>query len=143
MIVKKIKPMYTAVLTTAKFYPKDYREPGSPIISKRAGTLREYQEVLEVGSNVSEDVKVGSMVYINLTNYAKYKYKGTGSVLEQDAHAQDTIVEWALPYITVDGIKRLLFDMRDIVFVATEYDDSDETKPHNIIAPQVNIIKPV
>ena len=47
MNIKKIKPLFTAVVVTANVYPRDYKEHS--IISPKANKLKEYQKVITVG----------------------------------------------------------------------------------------------
>ena len=49
MNIKKIKPLFTAVVVTANVYPRDYKEHS--IISPKANKLREYQTVVAVGDS--------------------------------------------------------------------------------------------
>ena len=46
MNIKKIKPLFTAVVVTAHVYPRDYKEHN--IISPKANKLKEYQKVIAV-----------------------------------------------------------------------------------------------
>ena len=63
MNIKKIKPLFTAVVVTAKVYPADYKE-GS-ILSPKAGKLMEYQEVIAIGDSC-RSIEVGNLVCIDL-----------------------------------------------------------------------------
>ena len=60
--IKKIKPMFTAILTTMDTYEDDVT--CNSIIVKTKGTIKEYQKVVAVGDTV-RSVKVGDLVCIN------------------------------------------------------------------------------
>ena len=60
MKIKKIKPMFTGILTTAKKYSESIFIPGSSLVdpSKGKETLQEYQKVISVGPSVTEIKRV-------------------------------------------------------------------------------------
>ena len=57
--VKKIKPMFTALITTMDKYEKDVKIGGLIDTARQQGGLKEYQKVLAVGSSV-RNIKVGN-----------------------------------------------------------------------------------
>ena len=64
--VKKIKPMFTALITTMDKYEEDVRTSGGLLdVTKQQGGLKEYQTVLAIGSSV-RDIKVGDLVCVIL-----------------------------------------------------------------------------
>ena len=68
--VKKIKPMFTALITTMDKYEEDVRTSGGLLdVTKQQGGLKEYQTVLAIGSSV-RDIKVGDLVCVNPTRFA-------------------------------------------------------------------------
>ena len=69
--IKKIKPLFTSVVTTGDKFEKDLTEGG--IIIARKGDLKLWQRVIAVGNSV-RDVKEGDMVMINADNYVVRKY---------------------------------------------------------------------
>ena len=73
--VKKIKPMFTALITTMDKYEHDVTTRGGLIdTTKQQGGLKEYQTVLAVGSSV-RDIKVGDIVCVNPTRFAVRKHQ--------------------------------------------------------------------
>ena len=72
MNIKKIKPLFTAVVVTSNIYPRDYKERG--LISPKANKLKEYQTVVAVGDSC-RGVEEGDLVCIDLSSYAQWKYK--------------------------------------------------------------------
>ena len=137
MNIKKIKPLFTAVVVTAKVYPADYKE-GS-ILSPKAGKLMEYQEVIAVGDSC-RGIEVGNLVCIDLLNYADWKYK-KNSIKSDMEELTNEIIGYHVPQITIDGKKCLYLDIRDIKYIVEEYDDK-ENKESLLITPDKGIIIP-
>ena len=137
MNIKKIKPLFTAVVVTAKVYPADYKE-GS-ILSPKAGKLMEYQEVIAVGDSC-RDIEVGNLVCIDLSNYADWKYK-KNSIKSDMEELTNEIIGYHVPQITIDGKECLYLDTRDIKYIVEEYDDK-ENEESLLITPDKGIIIP-
>ena len=137
MNIKKIKPLFTAVVVTAKVYPADYKE-GS-ILSPKAGKLMEYQEVIGVGDSC-RGIEVGNLVCIDLSNYADWKYK-KNSIKSDMEELTNEIIGYHVPQITIDGKKCLYLDIRDIKYIVEEYDDK-ENEESLLITPDKGIIIP-
>lgn len=135
MNIKKIKPLFTAVVVTAKVYPADYKE-GS-ILSPKAGKLMEYQEVIAVGDSC-RGIEVGNLVCIDLSNYADWKYK-KNSIKSDMEELTNEIIGYHVPQITIDGKKCLYLDIRDIKYIVEEYDDKENEKSL-LITPDKGII---
>lgn len=135
MNIKKIKPLFTAVVVTAKVYPADYKE-GS-ILSPKAGKLMEYQEVIAVGDSC-RGIEVGNLVCIDLSNYADWKYK-KNSIKSDMEELTNEIIGYHVPQITIDGKKCLYLDIRDIKYIVEEYDDK-ENEESLLITPDKGII---
>ena len=135
MNIKKIKPLFTAVVVTAKVYPADYKE-GS-ILSPKAGKLMEYQEVIAVGDSC-RGIEVGNLVCIDLSNYADWKYK-KNSIKSDMEELTNEIIGYHVPQITIDGKKCLYLDARDIKYIVEEYDDKENEDPL-LITPNKGII---
>ena len=75
LVAKKIKPMFTALITTMNRYETDnFTKSGIIDASKQKGTLKEYQKVISIGSSV-RDIKVGDIVSINPARFAVMKHK--------------------------------------------------------------------
>ena len=73
--VKKIKPMFTALITTMNKYEHDVMTNGGLIdTTKQQGGIKEYQTVLAVGSSV-RDIEVGDVVCINPTRFAVKQHR--------------------------------------------------------------------
>ena len=137
MNIKKIKPLFTAVVVTAKVYPADYKE-GS-ILSPKAGKLMEYQEVVAIGDSC-RGIEVGNLVCIDLSNYADWKYK-KNSIKSDMEELHNEIVGYNVPQIKIDGQDCMYLDIRDIKYIVEEYDDK-ENEESLLITPDKGIIIP-
>ena len=94
MVIKKIKPVFTALITTMDKYEHDIITDGGLIdTSKQQGCLKEYQRVVAVGTTV-RDIKEGDLkvaknynLPIVLIDTKKYNFKdGAPSVEEKDKY---------------------------------------------------------
>jgi len=73
--IKKIKPMFTALVTSMERYNADKYTTGGIIDPTKTKTgLKEYQKVIAVGGSVRE-IKVGDLVCINPTRFAVKEHK--------------------------------------------------------------------
>ena len=114
--IKKIKPLFTKVLTTGDKYEEDMLTKG--IIVANKGDLKLYQKVLAIGTSV-RDIQVGDTVMINPRNYAVMKYDPNSIKEDMDMNKR---VKWNLPWVTIDDENGkpkecLLLNDRDIEFV--------------------------
>ena len=135
MNIKKIKPLFTAVVVTANIYPRDYKENG--LISPKANKLNEYQTVVAVGDSC-RGVEEGALVCIDLSSYAQWKYKKS-SVKSDMEELNNEIVGYNVPQINIDGKDCLYLDIRDIKYIVQEFDNK-ENEEQVIITPSKNII---
>ena len=79
--IKKIKPMFTGLVTTMDRYTEDiFTDGGLLDMSRKKGMVKEYQKVLCVGSSV-RDIKEGDLVCINHIRFAVKKHK-EGSLID-------------------------------------------------------------
>lgn len=123
--IKKIKPLFTKVLTTGDRYEDDMYTKG--IIVANKGELKLYQKVLAIGTSV-RDIKVGDTVMINPNNYAVMKYDPNSIKNDMDMNKR---IKWNLPWVTIDDENGkpkecLLLNDRDIEFVF-EGEEKNET----------------
>ena len=133
IIVKKIKPMFTAIITTMDKYEVDnLTKSGIIDATKQKGSLKEYQTVLSIGSSV-RDIKVGDLVSINPTRFAVMKHK-EGSF--KDGVIQDNqVLEYKFDIVKMDNKECLLLQDRDIEFIIEEYEEVEDAPAPIIIQP--------
>lgn len=132
--VKKIKPMFTALITTMDKYEADVFT-GSGLIdaTKQQGGLKEYQKVLAIGSSV-RDLKEGDLVCINPSRFAVKKHKeGT---LKDGVISDNPVVTYNFDIVEMDGNQCLLLQDRDIDFIIEEYEEVKDPTPSSLIKPE-------
>lgn len=134
--IKKITPMFNGILTTMEMYVEKTTS-GLIGIDKPKTGLRDYQQVISVGSNV-RDIKVGDYVAINPRRYAKMKHQEGG--LKDGVIKDNAVVTYEFDTIEIEGKTYLkLFD-NDIDYIISEY---EEIKEETQIVTESDIRKPI
>lgn len=133
--IKKLKPMFTSILTTGDKYEKDIRENG--IITYNKGDLKLYQTVLEVGSSV-RDIKVGDKIMFSPKDYVVMKYDPNSIKNDMD---MNKVAKVNFPWVTLTDDEGkpydcLLLKDRDVLFVF----EGEEEPENPIIIPDKNRI---
>ena len=132
--VKKIKPLFTSVVTTMDRYTEDVTlESGLIDTTKQQGGIKEYQTVVAVGGSV-RDIKVGDLVCINPIRYAVKKHQ-EGS-LKDGVITDNPVVRFDFPTIEMNGKQYLYLQDRDIDFVIEEFEEISELSPQPLILPE-------
>lgn len=135
--VKKIKPMFTALITTMNKYEEDIYEGNLLDTSRQKGSLKEYQKVLSVGTQV-RDIKVGDIVWINPTRFAVKKHK-EGS-LKDGVITDNPVIDYQFDIVEVNDKSCLLLQDRDIDFIIEDYEEVPDTPKPNIIMPNTKLV---
>lgn len=136
--IKKIKPMFTSIVTTMDKYEEDAITEGGLIdTSKRQGTIKEYQKVIEVGTAV-RDIQKGDLVCINPSRFAVKKHK-EGS-LKDGIITDNPVITYNFNIVEIDGKACLLLQDRDIEFIIEEYDEIPDHISSLFIEPKKEII---
>ena len=137
LVIKKIQPMYTKILTTMCKYEEDELTAGGLIDStKTQGTLKEYQTVIAVGNSV-RNVKVGDLVCINPERYAVKKHEA-GS-LKDGVITDNPVIKYNFNIMELEGVPHLLLDENDVSFIITDYEEVKEQKS-DLYVPKTQII---
>lgn len=132
--VKKIKPMFTALITTMDKYEHDVTTRGGLIdTTKQQGGLKEYQTVLAVGSSV-RDIKVGDIVCVNPTRFAVRKHQA--GTLKDGVVTDNPVTTYNFDVVEMNGKQCLLLQDRDIDFIIEEYEEVPDPTPSPIIQPE-------
>ena len=129
--MKKVRPMFNNIVTTADKYEEDQMAGGLIVVP--AGNIKEYQKVVAVGGSV-RDIKVGDLVKVKFDRYMKMRHK-KGS-LQDGVIADNTAIEVVLPMILINNIEHLSLNDIDVEYVVEEYDETASS----IIAPDNKII---
>lgn len=124
--LKKIKPMFTSILTTADKFTEQRYMPGTMIIDPTASKigLKEYQTVIAVGDSV-RNIKPGDIVCINPERYSVRKYKKDSLKSDMDEY-NNVVVSYNFHIVEVDGKDCLFLDEKDVDFVVEEYEQVEE-----------------
>lgn len=122
--IKKVRPLFTGVITTAKRYVgTQTAKKGSLILDTRKmdGSMNPYQTVYSVGGTV-RDIKEGDVVKINFARYAKAKH--TPGAIDEAENVQSDNLGWTyeIPVIIINDIEYLFIQDRDIEYVVEDYD---------------------
>lgn len=120
MNIKKIKPLYTRIVTTMDMYVEDQvTSPGGIIdASKLTKGIKEYQTVLAVGTSV-RNLKEGDIVCINPDRYVVRKFKENS--LKSDLMEND-VVKYNFNVVKIEDKDCLLLDESDVEFIVEDYD---------------------
>lgn len=132
--LKKIKPMFTSLVTTAEQYTEDETINGVIDMRAQKGALKNYQRVVAVGDSV-RGIKVGDIVDIDPTRYAVMKHR-EGS-MKDGIVTDNPVVGYNFKMVELDDVLHLLIEDRDVRYVIEEY---EETKDSHIIKPDKKIV---
>lgn len=129
--IKKIRPMFTSLITTMNKYEQDKLTDGGLIdTSKQQGTLKEYQTVLAVGDSV-RGIKVGDLVCVNPARFAVKKHdKGS---MRDGIITDNPVVTYNFDVVEMDGQQCLLLQDRDIEYVIEDYEEIPDPTPSSLI----------
>lgn len=118
--IKKIKPLFTSIVTTMDAYEEgELNYDGLIDSEKTSGTIKDYQTVLAVGPSVL-DINVGDIVAINFARYTVVEHK-KGSLI--DGIVQDNpTVNYNFNIVNIDDKQCLYLQNNDILFVIEEYE---------------------
>lgn len=134
--IKKIRPMFNAIVTTMDKYEEDVVINGIIASSTTKGSLKPVQRVVAVGTMV-RDIAEGDLVQINPKNYAVRKHK-EGSL--KDGVIEDNVVTgYRFNTIEIDNTEYLYLTDRDIDYVIVEY-ETVQTNKSNLYVPNKEII---
>lgn len=138
LLIKKIKPLFTSIITTMDKYEEDIRTASGLIdTTKQQGGLKEYQTVLAVGDSVRA-IKPGDLVCVNPSRFAVKKHQA-GS-LKDGIVTDNPVMTYNFDVVEMDGKQCLLLQDRDIDFVIEEYEEVPDPIPSTIIQPNKKII---
>lgn len=123
--IKKIKPLFTSLITTMDKYEQDTITDGGLIdTSKQQGALKEYQTVLAVGDSV-RNIKVGDLVCVNPSRFAVKKHKD-GS-MRDGIITDNPVITYNFDIVEMDEKQCLLLQDRDIDFIIEDFEEVTDT----------------
>ena len=125
--IKKIRPMFTSLITTMDKYEHDkLTNSGLIDAAKQQGTLKEYQKVLAIGDSV-RNIKVGDLVCINPSRFAVKKHK-EGS-MKDGVITDNPIIAYNFDTVEMNGKQCLLLQDRDIEYIIEDYEEVPDPAP--------------
>lgn len=123
MNIKKVKPMFTTVVTTMDKYENPQLKDGLIDNSKDEGSVKEFQKVVAIGDAV-RGIEVGDIICFNPMRYAVKMHKN-GSL--KDGIIEDNpVMSYNFPTIVLDGVEHLVLQNNDIEFIIEDYDMLDD-----------------
>lgn len=136
--IKKIKPLFTSLITTMNKYELPVvTDSGLIDTSKQQGAIKEFQTVLAVGDSV-RNIKVGDLVCVNPARFAVKKHE-KGS-MRDGVISDNPIVGYNFDIVEMDGKNCLLLQDRDIEFIAEDYKDIPDSVPSPLIQPDNTLV---
>lgn len=135
--IKKLKPMFTHLITTMNKYEDDIITNGIIDTNRQKGSVKEYQKVIAVGSLV-RDINVGDLVLINPKEYKVLKHE-KGS-MKDGVITDNPIIGYNIPTVEINGETFMYLNDRDIEYVIEDYEEVEDPKPSTIITPPKDII---
>lgn len=120
--IKKIKPLFTMVVTTAVRYKGNKCAEKSGLIvdtSKLDGSMNPIQTVVAVGSTV-QGIKEGDVVKINFARYTVARH--IPGKIEDNVQSDNLTSYVDIPYVEIDGKQYLKLQNNDIEFVIEDFD---------------------
>lgn len=129
--INKIKPLFTALITTMDKYEQDKITEGGLIdTTKQQGALKEYQKVLAIGDAV-RGIKVGDLVCVNPARFAVRKHdKGS---MRDGVITDNPVVTYNFDVVEMGGNQCLLLQDRDIEYVIEDYEEVPDSEPSPLI----------
>ena len=132
--IKKIKPMFTSIVTTADKYEKD--EVINGLLQPTNGKLKFYQKVIAIGPMV-RGIQEGDTVMINPANYEVRKYDKNSLQNDMD---NNKVIRYEFNYVVIDdenGVPKecLLLQDRDIL-----YTFEGEERPETLMQDKPKLI---
>lgn len=123
--IKKIKPLFTSVVTTGEKFSEDMIDGN--IIIARKGDLKIWQKVIATGPMV-RDINVGDMVMINVDHFAIKKYNKDSIQNDMDNNPS---LGYHFNWVTIDDDEGnpqecLLLNDRDIDYAFEGEERNDE-----------------
>ena len=126
LVLKKIKPTFTRLVTTADRYTFE-------------------DSITETGMVIPgvREIKEGDKVSLNFKRFAQYKYSKNSAKADMEEY-NNQIVSYAFTFVEIDGVDYLFLDNQDVEFIIKEYEEAEVILPDAITAAPkaTNLVKP-
>lgn len=137
--LKKVKPMFTGVITTCDRYTEDQKNGSIIDMNKRAGSIMEIQRVVSKG-DTAMGVKEGDLVMINPARFAVMKHNSGG--LKDGVITDNPVIGYNFPIMKINDVDHLALDVRDISYIIEEWEDVEPEPTLREKAGKVGIVIP-
>ena len=121
MKIKKIKPMFTTIVTTMDLYKENVKSDELIDVTQEKTGVMEFQKVLAIGDMVRA-VKVGDLVKINPDKYAVKKQVKKNVSQEIEGYAPE-IVGYNFRVEIIDDKECMLLQENDVDYIVEDYED--------------------
>lgn len=122
--IKKVRPLFTGIVTTSTKYVGDTTTSGGIILdtTRMAGSLNPYQTVVAVGAMAEKDIHAGDIVKLNFKRYAKAKHV-PGAIDEAENKQFDNMsITYEIPMIRLGDQECLFLQSNDVEYVVEDYE---------------------
>lgn len=121
MVIKKIRPMFNAIVTTMDLYSEEELKTGGIIDSSKINMpVKEFQKVVAIGPSV-RNIEIGDIVKINPTRYKVKSYEENS--VRKDLQSLHPVESYQFKIVQIDDIKYLFLADTDVEFVVEEYEE--------------------
>lgn len=121
--IKKARPLFTGIITTAKKYVGELTTSGGIILdtTRMDGSLNPYQTVISVGS-MTKDIKEGDIVKLNFKRYAKASHVPGAIDEAQNKQFDNMSITYEIPMIVLNDEECLFVQSADVEYVVEDYE---------------------
>lgn len=121
--IKSIKPTFTRIVTTADVMTEADLVSESGIFTGTSDSLitKYVQKVVAVGDS-SRGVKVGDLVYLDFSRYEVFRTSRVPKAADEKDEFYKDDLKLNIPTVEINGVKHLLLDSSDVVFIIDDYD---------------------
>lgn len=120
--IKKVKPLFTGIITTAWRYVGDqYTNQNGLLIDTRkmSGSINMFQKVVSVGTTV-HGINEGDIIKVNYDRYAVAKH--VPGKIKDNIQSDNLSATYEIPVIDINGVDHLFLQDRDVEYIVEEYD---------------------
>ena len=138
--IKKIKPMFDHIVTTAHVFTKKEATINGIIDPNLEGKYKPYQEIVSLGEAAKiKGIKEGQLVAIDYSKYGQAKQAKDANNINASVDGYHVKMVYQVPVIELDGKEYLYITSNAIEYIAEDYEWLEDEEP-TIIEPEKRII---
>lgn len=124
--IKKAKPLFTGIVTTAARFTEEESKHGGIIDSTKVNQIKDIQEVVSVSEQaLQRGIKPGDTLLLDFKRYAQMRQK-KDSLKSTTDEFYNNVVSYSIPTILLDHREHLLVDLADVSLIVDEYEYETE-----------------